>query len=94
MQCPLFKLDLSNPSFPPRANLNEKTLAIVGTDTLKWIGIAPFATYESKMYPLDTMEEVIAKLSKTYKILLFGGGQHEVDILNGLEKDFENVING
>lgn len=88
-----FKLDLSNPSFPEQSILNDKTLAIVGSDTLKWIGIAPFATYESKMYPLDLMKEVIATLSKTHKILLFGGGQHEIDILNSFEEKFENVIN-
>ncbi len=88
-----FKLDLSNPSFPKQLNLNDKTLAIVGSDTLKWIGIAPFALHESKRYPLDVMKEVIATLSKTHKLLLFGGGKHEIDILNSFENKFENVIN-
>ncbi len=88
-----YKLDLSNPSFPERSKLNDKTLAIIGSDTLKWIGIAPFAAHESKMYPLDLMKEVIAALSKTYKLFLFGGGQQEIDILNNLENDFENTIN-
>ncbi|MCF6295155.1 MAG: glycosyltransferase family 9 protein [Flavobacteriaceae bacterium] len=88
-----FKLDLSNPSFPKQSILNDKTLAVVGSDTLKWIGIAPFATYKSKMYPLDLMQTVISILSKTHKILLFGGGQHEVGILNNFEKEFKNTIN-
>ena len=39
------------------------------------------------------MKEVIATLSKTHKILLFGGGQQEMDILNNLENEFENTIN-
>ncbi|MBN4085516.1 glycosyltransferase family 9 protein, partial [Flavobacteriaceae bacterium AH-315-B10] len=88
-----FKLDLSNPSFPKQSILNDKALAVVGSDTLKWIGVAPFAVHESKMYPLNLMKEVIATLSKTHKILLFGGGQQEVEILNSIENDFENFIN-
>ncbi|MBN4047085.1 glycosyltransferase family 9 protein [bacterium AH-315-P13] len=88
-----FKLDLSNPSFPKQSILNDKALAVVGSDTLKWIGVAPFAVHESKMYPLNLMKEVIATLSKTHKILLFGGGQQEVEILNSIENDFENIMN-
>lgn len=88
-----FKLELSNPSFPEQSKLNDKTLTIVGSDTLKWVGIAPFAAFESKMYPLDLIKEVIATLSKTHKILLFGGGQQEVEILNSFQNSFDNVIN-
>ena len=88
-----FKLDLTNPTFPKQAILNDKTIAIVGTDTLKWIGIAPFAAHKSKMYPLDLMKEVIETLSKKYKVLLFGGGQHEIDLLNTFENEFDNTIN-
>lgn len=88
-----FKLELSNPSFPQQSKLNSKTLTIVGSDTLKWIGIAPFAAFESKMYPLDLIKEVISTLSKTHKILLFGGGQQEIEILNSFQNSFDNVIN-
>jgi len=47
--------------------------------TQKLIGIAPFAAFEGKMYPLAQMAEVIEALKgqKKYKIFLFGGGQHE-----------------
>jgi len=88
-----FPLELSNPTFPEQPILNDKTLNVLGSDTLKWIGIAPFAIHESKMYPLDLMKKVIATLSNAHKILLFGGGQKEIDILNSFENDFENVIN-
>ncbi|MDX1278914.1 glycosyltransferase family 9 protein [Oceanihabitans sediminis] len=88
-----FSLDLSNPEFPKRVTLNSKTLEITGTDTRKWIGIAPFAAHASKMYPLDLMEEVIESLSKNYKVLLFGGGKREVEILNGFQVKNDNVIN-
>ncbi|WP_155949876.1 glycosyltransferase family 9 protein [Xanthomarina gelatinilytica] len=88
-----FLLDLANPKFPNRVALNSKLQDLVGEDTKKWIGMAPFAAHESKMYPLDLMEQVIETLSKTHKILLFGGGKKEVDILDAYQNKYENVIN-
>lgn len=76
----------SEPKFPERSTLNTKTLEIVGKDTKNWIGIAPFAAYKSKMYPLELMEEVIKGLSKDYKILLFGG-KAEAEYLKMLENE-------
>ena len=50
------------------------------------IGIAPFAAYETKMYPLDKMEKVVRMLAeKGYQIYLFGGGEKEKKILSGWE---------
>jgi ADP-heptose:LPS heptosyltransferase len=90
-----FPLNLSNPDFPEKANLNTDILEIIGNENQKLIGIAPFAQYDSKVYPIDLMTEVIAKLAenKTHKILLFGGGKKEIEILDTLSKPFENVIN-
>lgn len=44
-----------------------------------WVAIAPFATYEGKIYPLDLMEQVVASLaSRTdIRIFLFGAGESE-----------------
>ena len=39
------------------------------------------------------MKKVIETLSNAHKILLFGGGQKEIDILNSFESGFKNVIN-
>ena len=63
--------------------------------TKKWIGIAPFAQYESKVYPLELMVAVIEQLDKedSYTILLFGGGKKEIDILNNIGSKYANVIN-
>lgn len=88
-----FPIDITNPTFPQKKTISNNTRNIVGTDSKKWIGIAPFAQHQSKMYPLDLMNDVIAQLSKEHKIILFGGGQKEIDILNGIENNFENVIN-
>ena len=90
-----FSLDLSKPQFPEKANLSEDILEIIGNENQKLIGIAPFAQYDSKVYPLDLMKEVVAKLAEnsSYKILLFGGGKKEIEILDSIAKPFENVIN-
>lgn len=94
-----FPLDLSSRSvgttFPEKGNLSADILEIIGDKNQKLIGIAPFAQYDSKVYPQDLMQEVIAKLAenKGYKILLFGGGKKEIEILDSLSKPFDNVIN-
>ncbi|MEO6346821.1 MAG: glycosyltransferase family 9 protein [Aquaticitalea sp.] len=89
-----FPLDLSNPTFPQRSELNSKIQSVVGENrAYKWIGIAPFAAHEGKMYPLKLMEKVITALSKNNRIILFGGGEQEIQTLNALEHQFDNVIN-
>jgi len=88
-----FSVDLSKPSFPKPKQLTSKVSNILGNKTTKWIGIAPFAAHESKMYPLGLMKQVIEALSKDYKIILFGGGKKETAILNAFESEFINVLN-
>ncbi|WP_246124373.1 glycosyltransferase family 9 protein [Bizionia gelidisalsuginis] len=88
-----FDLDLSAPTFPDSKNLSGNALALIGNDSNKWIGIAPFAQYDSKMYPIDLMEDVITVLSKQHTVLLFGGGKNEISLLNALESKYDNVIN-
>ena len=87
-----FPLDLSNPIFPEKAILSEEILAITGKKEGNWIGIAPFAQYESKVYPLDLMLKVINKLSKNNKILLFGGGEEEISLLNLLNHNNKEAV--
>lgn len=90
-----FPINLSNPNFPEKAVLSADILEIIGNQNSKLIGIAPFAQYDSKVYPLDLMKEVIEKLAENpaNKILLFGGGKKEIEILDSLVQPFENVIN-
>lgn len=90
-----FSVDLSLPSFPEKAFLSEEILSVSGKkDNFKWIGIAPFAQYESKVYPLDLMQKVIDNLVENgnYKLFLFGGGKEETEKLNILAKQRENCI--
>jgi len=89
-----FSLDLSNPTFPKKQKLAAEITSIVGEKKGKWIGIAPFAQHDSKVYPQDLMQEVIDELAKNsnYKILLFGGGKKEIETLKLLSKGRGNVI--
>lgn len=87
-----YTINLANPTFPAQATLNTATQQLLGKDTKRWIGIAPFAQYESKMYPLDLMESVIQDLSKKHKVILFGGAA-EAKTLETFQNKYDNVIN-
>lgn len=58
-----------------------------------WIGIAPFAKHQGKIYPEQQMEEVISELSKVkgMRIFLFGGGDHERQVLGQWQKRYPGV---
>ncbi|WP_299272298.1 glycosyltransferase family 9 protein [uncultured Psychroserpens sp.] len=88
-----FPLDMSKPMFSEKTSLSSKYLDVIGNDTKRWIGIAPFAAFKGKMYPIDLMTTVVEELAKTYKILLFGAGNSEAQVLEGIANKFENVIN-
>lgn len=91
-----FEIDLSDPKFPKKATLSSAIVSITGEKTNnKWIGIAPFAQYESKVYPQDLMQQVIEQLAldKNNTIFLFGGGNKEIEMLNSFANGKENVIN-
>ena len=95
-----FNVDLSSREFeikfPQKAVLASEILKITGKkENQNWIGIAPFAQYESKVYPQDLMQQVIDNLSsdKMNTIFLFGGGKKEIDILNSFANGKENIIN-
>lgn len=88
-----YPIDLSNPKFPKPATLSENCLKLIGTPNKKRIGIAPFAAHESKMYPLEQMQQVIENLSQNYQVLLFGGGKKETQILSYFESKEKGIIN-
>lgn len=50
----------------------------------KWVGIAPFAKHEGKIYPLDQQERVVAYWASKpdVKVFLFGGGPQEKAVLD------------
>lgn len=90
-----FPIDLEKHLAPSKKRLSPKLNGLLGIEPKKLIGIAPFATYQSKMYPLGLMAEVIRELdlSEKYRIFLFGGGKKEIEQLEKLENPFVNVTN-
>ncbi|MFD2100213.1 glycosyltransferase family 9 protein [Flagellimonas iocasae] len=89
-----FSIDLNQPQLLERHQLSDKLLNLIHQDTKKWVGIAPFAAHEGKMYPFSLMQAVVEQLNNTgkYKILLFGGGPHETSQLEALSSGLDNTI--
>lgn len=77
-----------------KEKLTENALKITPKDHKKWIGIAPFAAFSGKTYPIKRMEKVIARLNGTndYSILLFGGGEEEKKVLQAWENKYINCV--
>ena len=90
-----FKVTIDKPSFPKKAVIKDSVKKLIDNSKKPLIGIAPFAQYQSKEYPLELMEKVINELSKSnkYTVLLFGGGKKEIKVLEGIEEQYENVMN-
>ncbi|MGE0078360.1 MAG: glycosyltransferase family 9 protein [Bacteroidales bacterium] len=88
------KVDDSFDYFFREARLSKEISIHLGYKEGNWIGIAPFAKHKGKIYPLDQMEIVIAKLSmnKLNKIILIGGGGEEKTILESWAKKYPNTI--
>lgn len=60
----------------------------------QWIGIAPFAQHQGKIYPVQQMEKVVAMLSKRENttLFLFGAGDKELEIIKKWEREYPNII--
>ena len=55
-----------------------------------WIGLAPFASFPGKTYPLNQMKELCLLLSKDYEVLLFSAPGKETETIS----DWENPAGG
>ncbi|MBC8766899.1 glycosyltransferase family 9 protein [Arenibacter sp. BSSL-BM3] len=88
-------IDLQTATVLPVRSIASATTNLVDGKGKIWIGIAPFAAFDGKMYPLDLMEKVVDALNNTdqNKILLFGGGKNEQQQLEKWETKFSNCIN-
>lgn len=90
-----YPIELNNQPESFRKELNAAIFSITGKkENKKWVGIAPFAQYQTKVYPQDLMTKVIRELSQntTYKIFLFGGGGEELKKLLELQQNIQNVV--
>lgn len=74
----------------------EDKICKAPTPSAPWIGIAPFAAHQGKIYPVELMEKVIQLLIGKYpqaQIFLFGGGPKESETLNDWENKYRQVVN-
>src|SRR6478672_6654285 len=78
-----FPLDLSRPEFPLKKEMDTSVLLLAGEKSDSWIGIAPFAQHEGKMYPFDLMQQIIDGLASNpqNKLFLLGAGAAEIATL-------------
>lgn len=90
-----FPVSLDTVALPPKRPVSATSLDLIGGASKKWIGVAPFAAFGGKMYPLDLMGQVVNGLNETgkYRILLFGGGGEEQMELEKWSLQFGNCIN-
>ena len=81
--------------FPQPQQLNNAILNLTGGKQKYWIGVAPFAAFQPKIYPFEKMKEVIRLLmiDPSNKIMFFGGGKNETITLDQWQKEFPGCIN-
>lgn len=87
-----FEFELDTPTFPAPKLLDTATTKALGAFSNSTIGIAPFAAYASKTFSISKMENVISKLEKDSKVLLFGGGANETKQLEAIASKYSNVF--
>ncbi len=65
-----------------------------GPKRTKWIGFAPFAKHEGKVYPLNLSEKVLAHFAadSRFTVFLFGGGQVEIDQMKRWKIKYPSLV--
>ena len=77
-----------------KGNIDDFKAIIPAKEHDHWVGIAPFARHNGKIYPLNKMEEVVALLSqeKNIKLFFFGNGPEEEKTINSWCAKYPNTI--
>ena len=80
---PLAQLDFQSIFGSSRGDFNMIE-PLTGKKSNRWLGIAPFAKHEGKIFPLDRMEQVVAHFANRddVTVFLFGGGASEKKVLD------------
>ena len=89
-----YPVDLANHEYPIKPFLeqdSDEQRLLSRNKKKKIIGIAPFASFNGKTYPLDLTQNVIAYLQKDHTIYLLGGGD-ELKQIEVWDKAYDNVI--
>jgi ADP-heptose:LPS heptosyltransferase len=89
-----FNVHPSEYIFDPGIEISDKVAAILPHENNPiYIGVAPFAAHQGKIYPLEKMAEVLDYLSiKGFYLFLFGGGASEKLQLQEWESKFPHCV--
>ena len=78
--------------FADNYEMSDKVENLIQSERIK-IGIAPFAAYKEKTYPVERMTEVAKYLStKGFELFLFGGPGNERIVLQEWESRFPDCV--
>jgi ADP-heptose:LPS heptosyltransferase len=84
-----FALTLSHQLQPPVITITHE---LTGPKQQPWVGIAPFAQHQGKIYPLGRMEQVIQLLNRhPVKIFVFGGSAQEQAVAEEWQQKYPSV---
>lgn len=89
-----FEVD-SAPLFPKdTVDIDEMVPTTGRKGTCRWIGVAPFAQHQGKVYPLRRMERIVRMLDDEpdTKVFLFGAGREERTWCEKLQGESRNVV--
>lgn len=89
-----FPVHLENRHILSSLGLTPKLKQALSLQVKHYIGVAPFAAFSGKMYPLHLMKEALEQLNSlgAYQILLFGGGTTEKKQLEVWEQELEHCV--
>ncbi|GLB52882.1 heptosyltransferase [Neptunitalea chrysea] len=88
-----YPIDLSVVDFPEKKPLSKDIIQLSGdVKHEKWLGIAPYAQYDSKIYPEDLMKQLVASITeyRDVKVFLFGS-RAETAKLKELRQGYKNT---
>jgi ADP-heptose:LPS heptosyltransferase len=89
-----FELDFRSVFDDDEGDVGTLASVIGAKNENEWVGIAPFAQHEGKIYPVKLMEHVVSLLCKhpRRKVFIFGGGAGEQRIAEEWERRYPAVV--
>ena len=90
---PLTPLDFRSVFGSSRGDFS-RIAQLTGEKSGIWIGVAPFARHEGKIFPLERMEQVVAHFAgrEDVTVFLFGGGADEMAVLNEWSAKYPRTV--
>lgn len=80
--------------FPQKADpVRFSEVAKPKTEGERWIAIAPFARHKGKIYPIELMEKVVARLTSlpSVRLFIFGFGAEEKSVVSDWAARYPNI---